>query len=282
MHHAHVARHDDVLGARTFEFGGNDLVGVPRVGVDLFGERKRLDARGRRALEARGRGTARDNEHDLGVERTCGDAVDEGLEVGAGARDEYADLERRELLAGLARCGATGLEVVAVLNAGKGLTQAGEPALGVGQGGLVERAGRLGGGLGSGGCGGRRVTRAGRGPRRTRKRRRAGRGYRGGAGQVDLPLGRGGKELAARQRLGRQLGSLYQLAVGIGRGTRLVCPGSRGGNVLGGRRHAALVVSAHRRTPPCRNPPRTCPRGTAARRQPRARRAPWPRPRARR
>ena len=176
-----------------------------------------------------------------------------------------------------------GLEVVAVLNAGKGLAQAGEPALGVGQGGPRRASWSAGGRTRQ-----RRMRRQGalpvpaEAPRRTRKRRRAGRGYRSGAGQVDLLLGRGGKELAARQRLGRQLGSLYQLAVGIGRGTRLVCPGGRGGNVLGGRRHAALVVSAHRRTPPCRNPPRTHPRGTAARRQPRARRAPWPRPRARR
>ena len=111
--HAHVAGHDDVLDAVRHELVRDDLVGRDGVGVDLFGKREGLDTRALGALQAlRGR-AARHDELDRGVERAVGDAVDERLQVGAGAGDEHADLQRLELLACRTRSGARGLDVVA-------------------------------------------------------------------------------------------------------------------------------------------------------------------------
>ena len=100
VHHAHVTGHHHVLDAGGAELGGDDLVGLQRVGVHLLGERERLDARRLGALEPVGGGTARDHELDLRVEIASVDGVDQRLEVGARARQQHADGELAPLAIG--------------------------------------------------------------------------------------------------------------------------------------------------------------------------------------
>ncbi len=92
VHLAHVTRHDDVVHAAAAELGGDDLVRLLGVGVDLLGEREGLQAGRLGALEAVGARARAHHELDRGVERAIRDAVDEGLEVGAAPGDENAQL----------------------------------------------------------------------------------------------------------------------------------------------------------------------------------------------
>ena len=79
MHHAHVASHDHILAAALEKLVRNNLVGGDRVGVDILGERQRLDTRTLCTLQALGRRTARHHELDRSIELAGGDQVDERL-----------------------------------------------------------------------------------------------------------------------------------------------------------------------------------------------------------
>ena len=90
VHLAHVAGHDDVVHAMALELGGDDLVRLLRVGVDLLGERERLQPRRLGTLEAKGARPRAHHELDRGVKRAIRDAVDDGLQVGPATGDEDA------------------------------------------------------------------------------------------------------------------------------------------------------------------------------------------------
>ena len=79
MHHAHVASHDHILAAALEKLVRNNLVGGDRVGVDILGERQRLDTRTLCTLQALGRRTARHHELDRSIELAGGDQVDQRL-----------------------------------------------------------------------------------------------------------------------------------------------------------------------------------------------------------
>ena len=59
VHHAHVAGHDHILAAEFEKLVRDDLVGGDGVGVDILGQRERLDARALSALQTLSRRTAR-------------------------------------------------------------------------------------------------------------------------------------------------------------------------------------------------------------------------------
>ena len=101
MHHAHVAGHDHILAAALEQLVRDDLVGGDGVGIDILGQRKRLDTRTLGTLQTLGRRTARHHELNRGIELIRGDQVDQRLQIGAGAADKHTDLER------LSRIGAS-------------------------------------------------------------------------------------------------------------------------------------------------------------------------------
>lgn len=72
---------------------------LDRIGVDLLGQRERLNARCLGALKTKGRGATPTNELDLGIECDGVDGVDERLQVGAGTREQHADGQRCAILA---------------------------------------------------------------------------------------------------------------------------------------------------------------------------------------
>ena len=51
VHHAHIAGHHHVLAAALEQLVRDDLVGGNRVGIDILGQRERLDARALSALQ---------------------------------------------------------------------------------------------------------------------------------------------------------------------------------------------------------------------------------------
>lgn len=75
VHHAHIAGHDHILAAALEKLVRDDLVGGNRVGVDILGQRERLDARALSALQALGRRTARHHKLNRSVELAGGDQI---------------------------------------------------------------------------------------------------------------------------------------------------------------------------------------------------------------
>ena len=73
VHHAHVAGHDHILATALEQLVRDDLVGGNRIGVDILGQRERLDARALSALQTLSRRTARHHKLNRGVELTGGD-----------------------------------------------------------------------------------------------------------------------------------------------------------------------------------------------------------------
>ena len=94
VHHAHVAGHDHILAAAFEKLVRDDLVGGDGVGVDILGQRERLDARALGTLQALGRRTARHHKLNRSVELAGGDQIDQRLQVGTRTADEHTDLER--------------------------------------------------------------------------------------------------------------------------------------------------------------------------------------------
>ena len=94
VHHAHVAGHDHILAAALEKLVRDDLVSGDGVGVDILGQRERLDARALSALQTLSRGTARHHKLNRSVELAGGDQIDQRLQVGTRTADEYTDLER--------------------------------------------------------------------------------------------------------------------------------------------------------------------------------------------
>ena len=101
VHHAHVAGHDHILATALEQLVRNDLVGGDGVGIDILGQRERLDARALSALQTLSRRTARHHKLNRSVELAGGDQVDQRLQVGTRTADEHTDLER------LSRIGAS-------------------------------------------------------------------------------------------------------------------------------------------------------------------------------
>ena len=90
----HVAGHDHILATAFEQLVRDDLVGGNRVGIDILGQRERLDARTLGTLQALGRRTARDHKLNRSVELAGGDQIDQRLQVGTRTADEHTDLER--------------------------------------------------------------------------------------------------------------------------------------------------------------------------------------------
>lgn len=72
----------------------DERISNARVLVHTRVERKRLDTCFLRAQKPFRFRFRRDDDHDLGIERSCIDRIDERLEVGAASADENAYLER--------------------------------------------------------------------------------------------------------------------------------------------------------------------------------------------
>ena len=94
QHHAHVASHDQVLRTGRLALVGDELVGSRSIRIDLLVQHQRGNARSLGPLNAIGIGTRGNHLHDLGVHRTIGDAIDDGLQIGAGTADKNGDLQR--------------------------------------------------------------------------------------------------------------------------------------------------------------------------------------------
>ena len=94
VHHAHIAGHHHVLAATFEQLMRDDLVSRDGVGIDILGQRERLDARALSALQTLSRRTARHHKLNRSIELAGGNQIDQRLQIGAGAADEHTDLKR--------------------------------------------------------------------------------------------------------------------------------------------------------------------------------------------
>ena len=93
-HFTHVTSHDHVLCTGTLKLFSDERIGNARVLVHAGVERKRLDACFLRTQKPFCLRLRRDDDHDLGIERSFIDRIDERLEIGATSANENAYLER--------------------------------------------------------------------------------------------------------------------------------------------------------------------------------------------
>ena len=93
---AHEAGEDDPIAARPGEHGDEGMLEGRAIAKRFVLDDGRGDAGRLRPREARCVGAVRDDEPHARIEGTGGNGVEDGLQVGATARDEDAELEGHE------------------------------------------------------------------------------------------------------------------------------------------------------------------------------------------